>query len=142
MKINTHVLREVAYQLEHGNAWWGIALGNKYLEKDALFRKALVKRFISRIGETAAQSPLAKALIAGDGTDSLTAAQQERLGTRVVRETARICSPRLRQAHHQRLAVRTRLGASQRFTGRDLTREATRRSSAIRELKVVGAFGN
>jgi hypothetical protein len=142
MKINAHVLREVAYQLEHGNAWWGIALGNKYLEKDSLFRKALVRRFISRIGETHAQGSLAQALIAGDSTDSLTEAQQKQLGSRVVRETAHICTPRLRQAHHQRLAVRTRIGASARFTGRDLNRDVSRRHSATRELKVVGAFGN
>jgi hypothetical protein len=142
MKINAHVLKEVAYQLEHGNAWWGIALGNKYLEKDSLFRKALVQRFISRIGAAQAQSRLAQALIAGEGTDSLTSAQQKQLGSRVVRETAQICTPRLRQARHQRLAVRTRIGASARFTGRDLNREVTRRNPATRELKVVGAFGN
>jgi hypothetical protein len=142
MKINAHVLREVAYQLEQGNPWWGIALGNKYLEKDSLFRKALVRRFLSRIDQAQAQSSLAQALIAGESTDSLTTAQQQQLGSRVVRETSRICTPRLRQAHHQRLAVRTRLGASARFTGRDLQRETARRATRTQELKVVGAFGN
>jgi hypothetical protein len=139
MDINAHVLREVAFQLEQGNPWWGIALANRYFEKDSPFRKALARRFVARIGTTKAQSALAQALIAGDSTASFTEGQQEKLGARVVRSQPRVCTPRLRQSNHQRLAVRTRLGASARFTGREINRTFSADHNTMPLLKVVGA---
>jgi hypothetical protein len=139
MDINTQVLKEVAYQLQHGNPWWGMALCNEYMQQDSLFRKVLVHRFVSRIGETKATTPLARRLIAGGTSGKLSTAQQQELGARQVRAAAPIATPRLRSPNHQRLAVRTRLGASARFTSRELNRHTTTASSVVRQLKVVGA---
>jgi hypothetical protein len=102
MQINTTILSEVAYQLQHGNPWWGMALCNRYLSQGHPLRQAIATRFIARIGNTRARSQLAKELIAGKGLDR---SQALAIGARVPHIRRAIPTPRMRRGN-ARLAVR------------------------------------
>ena len=104
MSINATVLSEIAYQLEKGNPWWAMALCNRHLPTSHFLRKAIARRFESRIGPTLATTELALQLLANTCD---TASATEAIGARFPRMRRPIPSPRTRD-RNTRLAIRKR----------------------------------
>jgi hypothetical protein len=126
MDINIKVLSEVAYQLEKGNPWWGMALCNRYLPAHSPLRRAIAQRFTQRIGRTQANTKTAQILIQGSDSEAILH-NPELLGSRVVRSRRPLPVPRHSRSQRPRLATRTR--AHQ--TPRHALHLGARRSSAL-----------
>lgn len=108
MDINAKVLSEVAYQLEQGNPWWGLALCNRYLAKEHPLRRAIARRFVTRIGAHQARCQLAKELIQGGLECRPSKNLQGAIGARCPRRIRAVVIPKPRSASRSRLAVRER----------------------------------
>ena len=65
MRLNTAILREITFQISSGNPYWGMLLGNEYLGQNDYLRRALVARFVARIGNTESCRLLARNLVQG-----------------------------------------------------------------------------
>jgi hypothetical protein len=115
MDINTKVLSEVAYQLENGNPWWGMALCNRYLSVSSPLRRAIALRFAQKIGQSQAGTDAAQALIRGSDTEALRRNPQQ-LGSRVVRSHRPLPTPTNKRTQRLRLATRTRAHQLPRYS--------------------------
>jgi hypothetical protein len=124
MRLNTTILTELSYQLTIGNPWWGMLLCNEYVLDGERLRPIFVARFIARIGEAAATTPLAQALIQGATRSELSLEQVSEIGGRASRNVRSV--PTMRPAR----AINTRLASRERFRGV--------RHSAVRAVAVNG----
>lgn len=108
MNANTTVLAEISFQLVHGNPWWGLALCNRYFASNHPLRPALINSFRTRIGDSAAKSPLAEALISGRLDTEHEHLWRHQIGARGQRTTHSAITPRIRTNNRFRLAPRER----------------------------------
>lgn len=106
--MNMTLLHELSYQITTGNPLWGLALLNEYPNVPPAIRKGLIRALEARLGVGLESSPIAQALLSGRRTGELSIAQQEAVGSRVVRQSPVSPAPRLRK-RSSRLARRQRL---------------------------------
>ena len=91
MKLNTQILREIAFQINVGNPYWGMLFCNEYLQPNDYLHKALAHRFIERTSNSGNLGELAKSLIRGATARDLPEKLSQLVGARVVRK--RIFAP-------------------------------------------------
>jgi hypothetical protein len=115
MELNTTILREIAFQINQGNPWWGMLLVNEYLDVDDVLRRGLATQFVERIAHQKT-APLAKKLLDGNPLQELPRELRSAVGARTVRPTRPIPAPRTRTENNRRLAIRdrTQTGARRR----------------------------
>jgi hypothetical protein len=105
--INKRILTEVTFQLEQGNAAWGMLLLNEYLQQDCWLRRALTTRFNSRVGKGSLPLELSQKLVAGARAAELCKEEREAIGARTIppRPTMFSVAPR-RSVAERRIARR------------------------------------
>lgn len=106
MSINAQVLLEVSYQVEQGNPWWGLALCNRYLDKNSQLRWAIIQRFLMRIDQREAGSRTAQVLIQGGREHHPPKHITNAIGTRAPRPLCAVAKPKPRLRPSSRRSVR------------------------------------
>ena len=105
MNMNTTILCEISYQVEHGNPQWGMLIANEYMEADPLLRKALTQRFQSRLGKDVALTPLNKCLLEGRTKAELTPELSGKIGARYVPMERKVPSSNLSDRLYRRRTI-------------------------------------
>lgn len=132
MELNTTILREIAFQINQGNPWWGMLLVNEYLDIDDVLRRGLATQFLERIAHQKT-APLAKKLLDGDPLQELPQELRSAVGVRTVRPIRSIPAPRIRSTSNRRLAIRERSQTGARRQQSQLQKKllSTKRTSPL-----------
>lgn len=118
--MNTTILCEISYQVEHGNPQWGMLMANEYTRPDSILRKALAQRFRARVGDEEILSPLNKNLLEGRTKSEIPAELGTSIGARSIPADRKVPSSHLAE----RLSRRRTLEHGRRSSTKPLRRAA------------------
>jgi hypothetical protein len=84
IKINNRILQEIAFQIESGNAAWGLLFANEYLSADSWLHRALTAQFTSRTARPALSQQTAEKLLAGARAIQFSKEELREIGARAI----------------------------------------------------------
>ncbi len=105
MKLTPAILREISFQVTHGNPWWGILIANEYMRPSeplhhALQRQAMQRYLRLRASGAPSLGKLEAMLRSGTRAAQLSPVELARVGARAV-PARRSVPSRFRRCHER-----------------------------------------